>query len=234
MALGTQHRSIAFTLIELLVVVAIIAILAAMLLPALQNAKFQAQKTRGMNNLRQVGLAVAMYSNDNNGSLPNNGVQNGNASEELLIPYGVSNLLYATQANQPEPNFYCIVNPTTPYAVTMCNLNFMGGMDAANVPTYRKPITDVTRPGTTFLMAHNFGIASWTVVHWDQLLDGSFAGTYSPPYYGKGLNVYFVDGHIEFLPYKGPGLSRWFDLDPVALWPNCSYWYGCGYTLYDP
>lgn len=65
-----SHRRLAFTLIELLVVIGIIAVLAALLLPVLGKTKEAGRSTACLSNLRQLGIALQLYVQDNQNRLP--------------------------------------------------------------------------------------------------------------------------------------------------------------------
>jgi prepilin-type N-terminal cleavage/methylation domain-containing protein/prepilin-type processing-associated H-X9-DG protein len=86
-----KRTQFGFTLIELLLVIAIIAILAAMILPALAHAKQKGQQAACVNNSRQQTLAVFMYADDNSDILPPVAFNDANDNEidwpALLDPY---------------------------------------------------------------------------------------------------------------------------------------------------
>jgi prepilin-type N-terminal cleavage/methylation domain-containing protein len=68
--LSMKNRQTGFTLIELLVVIGIIVLLAAFLLPMLERGREQAVQVKCASNLQQIGAAIAMYANSNNGAYP--------------------------------------------------------------------------------------------------------------------------------------------------------------------
>jgi len=81
---GETNRGRAFTLVELLMVIAVIAILAALMLPVLSSAKSKAKRTTCLNNLKQINLAIHVYAGNNDDRLPDTGLGTYITYKELI------------------------------------------------------------------------------------------------------------------------------------------------------
>ncbi len=103
---NSAHRH-AFTLIELLVVIAIIGILAGMLMPALARAKQAVHITKCLNNLRQIGLGMKLYVDDNNSIYPPGDSQQFDPAAKFMI---FANALGGTDA---QPGYQATILPAT-------------------------------------------------------------------------------------------------------------------------
>ena len=205
-AVSVHRLNRGFTLIELLVVIAIIAILAALLFPAINSSRMAALKTACMSNLRQIQLACHSYAGDHDEQLPN-------ANREYGFPHEFKNYEgeLAEYLRAPRDKImFCpgplkrIRNPSTPlydkYYTTYQYYNFPSpflGSYAGN-----------NKPDMTRLSMIPAGTALWgclTVKRGDgSTLSHSEAGSKDGL---TGMNAAFVDGH-----------AGWVDVSSVEVY----------------
>jgi prepilin-type N-terminal cleavage/methylation domain-containing protein len=221
----------AFTLIELLVVIAIIALLAGLLLPSLAGAKNRAKTTKCLNNLKQLGTSLTLYTGENGDEYPHRTNQNRWPTvlqedylnlQILLCPS--DSLAPATFGSNSPPNFQADAAPRS-YIINAFNDYFADTLTPADynkymAGTYPHGMKDTSAPHPSETIG--FGEKDTDSGHFYMDLfenqgndvtelelsrhNGRGRGTRS-----GGSNHFFLDGHAQFLKF-GTSLS------PLNLW----------------
>jgi prepilin-type N-terminal cleavage/methylation domain-containing protein/prepilin-type processing-associated H-X9-DG protein len=224
-----------FTLIELLVVIAVIAILAAMLLPVLDQAKQKAWQSSCLNNHKQLALAWSIYKNDNNGYLVIDDPVTAGVLGGTNLPswvYGDMTTSDATNASLIEMSllypsinnvavYHCPADQVAPpgqvykhirsYSMQPQLAPYYDGSnwvtEAAYPPMYNEDQIRVTSPSSTVVFLDESPVT---------INDGYFSVPVSgtpwltdlPAYWHThGDNFSFADGHAEYWRWQDPRTS---------------------------
>ena len=244
-------RRAAFTLVELLVVIGIIALLVAILLPALSRSREQALRTQCASNIRQWGIAYQMYANANRGSFPYNGKRlppwcdrggmhlswNSSVVQEFFNTYLLKN---KTLADRERDNIlFC---PSQDWHREAGNDPALTGglvgyfvlphrettaMDPENTSVDYKPAGFTDGEGWILKkkMAQQYKLAP--IVADMQQFNGEFWGRFSSHVNKKtskpyGGNFLFEDGHVT-----------WYDFKEIKLGATVGSWQ-CNYRIDIP
>lgn len=237
---------VAFTLIELLVVIAIVAVLAALLMPALKGAKEKAKAVQCMGQLRQIGTAVTLYADENNGHTPNSqdassnnpgaftGMDHGyifyRMNLDLLFEggclprtVGSARVLYCPSVPPSEPGGSHYLAPSDSpgdvLSVIAAGSYSTGWQMLGYIMRNKSASVSVPVPPYSYSLADQG--AAHTAFLSDWYVVPPWYSVSSQPTHGAGWNVWYLDGSVRVVPKNA--------LPPVLTYPN----YGQYFSLFD-
>jgi prepilin-type N-terminal cleavage/methylation domain-containing protein len=187
-----------FTLIELLVVIALIAILAAMLLPALASAKEKGKRIACLSNLKQIGLGLTLYTDNNDQKMP-------------------SALSYGARPNQPGADAPNTVQFTDMYGGVPKDL------DLSNARVFWCPSDRFNTPTNGIITTNSFSSYRYRFVVWDNTV--RFPGLKTSAFFRPVAQIVYhenQDLHYKRLPSSymstQPTLNAIYGDFHAALW----------------